>query len=97
VKGSHGCGLPSSSLLPGTRVACSVTRRGWRLPSVRHEPAETRLHHRSAKSSDFERIEVPSTVSELTPEDCSSCANPTPAHAARHFRERALQLDIAPS
>jgi len=62
-----------------------------------HEPAETRFRHRSAKSGDFRRVEVLSTVSELRREDCSSRANPAPSHAARHFRERALQQDVAPS
>jgi len=55
---------PSSWLLPSTRVADSPWRRGWRHPSVAHEPAETRFRRRPAKGADFRRAEVLSTISE---------------------------------
>jgi len=40
-------------------------RRGWRLPSDLHKPAETRFRHHSAKSGAFRRIEVLSTDPEF--------------------------------
>jgi len=80
---------------PGRRTFAT---KGLETPAHRAEPTKTRLRHRSAKSDGFRRAEVLSTVLELRfPRIAPRSSNPTPAHAAGHFRGPALQRDVAPS
>jgi len=87
---------PSSWLLPSTRVAGSVRWKGWRpLPS---DTARPRLASagapRRATTSDESRCFSP-----LRNPDARGlllCVDPTPSHAALHFREGALLQGVAP-